>query len=61
MDMNKKMKPVIDEVCAILNADGDAIKAVEIKNAIDRWNLDKEELRHLCRHFGVLTEDVIWG
>ena len=61
MNIDKKMKPVIDEVGAILNADGDAVKAVEIKAAIDRWNLDKEELRYLCRHFGVLTEDIFWG
>jgi hypothetical protein len=58
MDMNVKMRPVIREVSESLNSDGDANKTVEIHRAINKYNLDEQEMRHLCRHFGVLTEDV---
>jgi len=58
MDMNVKMRPVIREVSESLNSDGDANMTVEIHRAINKYNLDEQEMRHLCRHFGVLTEDV---
>jgi hypothetical protein len=58
MDMDVKMRPVIREVSEFLNSDGDASKAVEIHRVINKYNLDEKEIRHLCRHFGVLTEDL---
>ena len=62
MDMFKKMEPVRQEVKASLNAGGDGPSASEaIVSAAHRWNLDRDEVQHLCRQFGILTEDLRWN
>ncbi len=60
MDMFKKMEPVRREVGATLNSGGEVKTAEAIVEASHRWNLDQEEVKHLCRHFGILTEDLRW-
>jgi hypothetical protein len=54
------MGPVVKEVRSGSDTDPDWNAAEAIRRAI-RWNnLDEEEVRYLCKRFGVLTEEVKW-
>lgn len=58
MDINKKMQPVIRDINSFLAHDPESNKSSEVRIAISKWSLDEKETKHICRHFGLLLEDV---
>lgn len=58
MNINMKMQPVVKEIIGLVNNNGDTTKAAEVKAATKKWELNREEVKFLCRRFGLLMEDV---
>lgn len=54
----ERMKSVIREINAVSNNDFDSTTVETVRFAIQRFQLNEEEVRYLCRHYNLLTEDV---
>lgn len=58
MKIDDRLAPVVREIRSGADTDPDWNVTDEIKRNTDKYRLTDEEVRYLCRRFGVLTEDV---